>query len=44
MGSGREVRNTLRPVWWGFEWVPTPLIYPGGQGYKNPSPILDKES
>jgi hypothetical protein len=20
------------------------LIYPGGQGYKNPGPILDKES
>jgi hypothetical protein len=27
-----------------LEWVPAPLIYPGGQGYKNPSPILDKES
>jgi hypothetical protein len=21
-----------------------PPVYPGGQGYKNPSPILDKES
>jgi hypothetical protein len=27
-----------------LEWVPAPLIYPGGQGYKNLSPILDKES
>jgi hypothetical protein len=24
--------------------VPAPLIYPGGQGYMNPSPILAKES
>jgi hypothetical protein len=27
-----------------LEWVPAPLIYPGGQGYKNSSPILDKKS
>jgi hypothetical protein len=27
-----------------FERVPAPLIYPGGQGYMNPSPIVAKES
>jgi hypothetical protein len=43
-GSGREVRKTLRPVWWFvlpwvlmlcFEGVLAPLIYPGGQLHKS---------